>query len=139
MLWRGNLKNFNDNADLVRKAMNKKDWYSHLVTFNEDICCASAYLSHTSQTVVTKPGKNNHLVWDGTTTLLPLDIVINQVTPVTCEAPITFGHMKINFILTSTTRKSAIQMILSFWEWRTSRHDFFFQGSTPTWQALLDL
>jgi hypothetical protein len=25
MLWRGNLKNFNDNADLVRKAMNKKD------------------------------------------------------------------------------------------------------------------
>ena len=25
MLWRGNLKNFNDNADLVRKAMNKED------------------------------------------------------------------------------------------------------------------
>jgi hypothetical protein len=62
---------------------------------DEDICCTSAYLRHTIQTVIMKPGKNNCIVWDGTTILLTLDIVMNQVTPVTCEAPIMFGHVKI--------------------------------------------
>jgi hypothetical protein len=42
-----------------------------------------------------KPGKNDCIVWDGTTILLALDIVMNQVTPVTREAPIIFGHVKI--------------------------------------------
>ena len=60
-----------------------------------DICRASAYLCHTIQTVVTKPGKNDCLVWDGTTTLLTLDIVMNQVTLINREAPITFGHIQI--------------------------------------------
>ena len=77
MIWRGNFKSFNDNVDLIRKAMNKEDQYSHLVPINEDICRASAYLHHTTQTVVTKLGKNNHLVWYGKTTLLPQDIVMN--------------------------------------------------------------
>jgi hypothetical protein len=39
--------------------------------------------------------KNNSIVCDGTTILLALDIVMNQVTLVTREAPITFGHVKI--------------------------------------------
>jgi hypothetical protein len=65
------------------------------VRINEDICRASAYLRHTIQTVIKKPGKNDCIVWDGTTILLALDIMMNQVTPVTCEAPITFGHVKI--------------------------------------------
>jgi hypothetical protein len=42
-----------------------------------------------------KPGKNDCIIWDRTTILLTLDIVMNQVTPVTCKAPITFGHIKI--------------------------------------------
>ncbi len=42
-----------------------------------------------------KPGKKDCIVWDGTTILLALDIVMNQVTPVTREAPITFGHVEI--------------------------------------------
>ena len=46
-----------------------------------------------------KPGKNDRLVWDGTTTLLALDIVMNQVTPVDREAPITFGHVKIQLYI----------------------------------------
>ncbi len=62
---------------------------------DEDNCHASAYLRHIIQTVIIKPGKNNCIVWDGTTFLLALDIVMNQVTPVTCEAPKTFGHVKI--------------------------------------------
>jgi hypothetical protein len=95
MIRRGNLKSFDKHPDLVKKAMNKEDRYSHLVPIDEDICRASAYLRHTIQTVVMKPGKNNRLVWDGMTTLLALDIVMNQVTPVDREAPITFGHVKI--------------------------------------------
>jgi hypothetical protein len=95
MIRQGNLKSFNDNPDLVRKAMNKEDQYSHLVPIDEDICCASAYLRHTIQTVIMKPGKNNRIVWDRTTILLALDIVMDQVITVTCKAPITFGHVKI--------------------------------------------
>jgi hypothetical protein len=42
--------------------------------------------------MVFKAGKNNRLCWDGSTTIKPTDIVMNQVTPITCEAPITFRH-----------------------------------------------
>ena len=66
---------------------------------DEDFCRVSAYLRHTIQTVVMKPGENDRLVWDGTTTLLALDIVMNQVTPVNCKAPITFGHIKIQLYI----------------------------------------
>jgi hypothetical protein len=99
MIRQGNLKGFNDNPNLVRKAMNKEDQYSHLVPINEDICHAFAYLHHTIQTVVMKLGKNDCLVWDGTTIVLALDIVMNQVTPVTCEAPVTFGQVKIQLYI----------------------------------------
>jgi hypothetical protein len=99
MIRQGNSKSFNDNPDLVRKAMNKEDQYSPLMPINEDICRASAYLHHTIQTVVIKPGKNNHLVWNETTILLALDIVMNQVTPVTREAPVTFGDIKIQLYI----------------------------------------
>ncbi len=46
-----------------------------------------------------KLGKNDCLVWDGTTILLALDIVMNQVTPVTREAPVTFSHVKIQLYI----------------------------------------
>jgi len=99
MIRRGNSKSFNDHSELVKKAMNKEDRYSHLVPIDEDTCRVSAYLRHTIQTVVMKPGKNDPLVWDGTTAFLALDIVMNQVTPVNCEAPITFGHVKIQLYI----------------------------------------
>jgi hypothetical protein len=99
MIWHGNSKSFNDHPELVKKAMNKEDPYSHLVPIDVDICHASVYLRQTIQTVVMKPGKNDRLVWDGTTTLLALDIVMNQVTPINREAPITFGHVKIQLYI----------------------------------------
>ena len=83
----------------VQKAMNKEDRYSHLVPIDEDICRVSDYLRHTIQTVVMRPGENDRLVLDGTTTLLALDIVTNQVTPVNREAPITSGHVKIQLYI----------------------------------------
>jgi hypothetical protein len=99
MIWRGNSKSFNDHPELIKKAMNKENRYSYLVPIDVDICRVSAYLRHTIQTLVMKPGKNDRLVWDGTTTLLALDIVMNQVTPVNCKAPITFGHVKIQLYI----------------------------------------
>jgi len=101
MIRHGNSKSFNDHPELVKKAMNKEDRYSHLVPIDddEDICRVSAYLHHTIQTVVMKPGKNDRLVCNGTPTLLALDIVMNQVTPVNREAPITFGHIKIQLYI----------------------------------------
>ncbi len=114
MIRQGNSKSFNDNPDLVRKAMSKENWSSHLMPINEDICRASAYLHHTIQTVVIKPGKNDGLVWNGTTILLALDIVMNQVTPVTCKAPVTFGHIKIQLYIDIYNMQSAIQKLSSF-------------------------
>jgi hypothetical protein len=46
------------------------------------------------QSIVIKDGKNDLIVWDGLTVTRPTDIVMNQVTPVAQEAPVTCGHVK---------------------------------------------
>jgi hypothetical protein len=74
--------------------MNKEDGYSHLVLMDLLICKLSPYLCHTMQSIVIKDGKNNCIVWDGLTVTQRTDIVMNQVTPVAQEAPVTFGHVK---------------------------------------------
>ncbi len=58
------------------------------------LCKLSPYLHHTTQSIIIKDNKNNCIVWDRTTVTQPTDIVMNQVTPVTQEAPVTFGHVK---------------------------------------------
>ncbi len=52
------------------------------------LCKISPYLRHTMQSIVTKDGKNNCIVWDRSTVTQPTDIVMNQVTPVAQEAPV---------------------------------------------------
>ncbi len=79
--------------------MNKEDQYSHLIPLDEIMCCFSPYCCHTTQTMVIKVGKNDRLCWDGSTTIKPTDIVMSQVTPITREAPITFGHVKIHLYI----------------------------------------
>ncbi len=51
-------------------------------------------LRHTMQSIVIKDGKNNCIVWGGSTVTQATDIVMNQVTPVAQEVPVTFGHVK---------------------------------------------
>ncbi len=58
------------------------------------LCKLSPYLHHTMQSIVIKDGKKNRIIWDGSTVTRPTDIVMSQVTPVTQEAPVTFGHVK---------------------------------------------
>jgi hypothetical protein len=74
--------------------MNKEDHYSHLVPMDLLLCKLSPYLCHTTQSIVIKDGKNNHIVWDGSTVTGLTDIVMNQVTPVAQEALVRFGHVK---------------------------------------------
>ncbi len=74
--------------------MNKEDRYSHLVPMDPLLCKLSPHLHHTTQSIVIKDGKNNRIVWDGLTVTRPTDIVMNQVTPVSQEAPVMFGHVK---------------------------------------------
>jgi hypothetical protein len=76
------------------KTMNKEDRCSHLVPMDPLLCKLSPYLRHTMQSNVITDGKNNRILWDGLTVTQPTDIVMNQVTPVTKEAPVTFGLVK---------------------------------------------
>ncbi len=73
--------------------MNKEDRYSHLVLMDLLLCKLSPYLRHTTQSIIIKDSKNDCIVWDGLT-VTQTDIVMNQVTPVAKEAPVTFGHVK---------------------------------------------
>ena len=61
MLQQGNSKSFNKNPELVLKTMNKEDRYSHILPLDKLLCTFSPYCRHTTQTLVIKPGKNNHL------------------------------------------------------------------------------
>jgi hypothetical protein len=63
------------------------------------MCTFSPYCGHTTQTLVIKPGNNDRLFWDASTTFLPTNIVMNQVTPVDNKAPITFGTTKMKFLI----------------------------------------
>ncbi len=74
--------------------MNKEDRYSHLVKMDPLLCKISPYLCHTMQSMVIKDGKDDCIVWDGSTVTQLTDIVMNQVTPVAQEAPVTFGNIK---------------------------------------------
>ncbi len=95
----GNSKNFTSNQALVKKTMNKEDRYSHLVPMDPILCKLSPYLRHTTQSIVIKEGKSDRIVWDGSTVLKPSDIVMNQITPIAKESPITFGHVKIQVFI----------------------------------------
>jgi hypothetical protein len=99
MIKCGNSKSFNNNTALVLKTMNKEDQYSHLIPLDEIMCCFSPYCCHTTQFMVIKAGKSDQLCWDGLTTIKPTDIVMNQVTPITHEAPITFRHVKMQLYI----------------------------------------
>jgi hypothetical protein len=89
--------------------------------------------------MVMKLGKNNSLVWDRTTILLALDIVMNQVMPITCEAPVTFGHVKIqSYIDIYNTRVSHPNDVILL-KMADIKACFVSPESIPTWLVLLDL
>jgi hypothetical protein len=98
MIQRGNQKSFVEYPDIVTKTINKEERYSHILPKHEMICKLSPYVRHTSQGMVVKEGKNPRVVWDGSTKRSPLDVVMNEVTPATYEAEVTFGDTKRKFL-----------------------------------------
>ena len=94
MINRGNSKSFNENPDLVKKTLNKEDRYSHILPMDEDMPLISPSCRHTPQGLITKQGKNPRLVWDASTMKKPDDVVMNNITSIDHEAPITFGNSK---------------------------------------------
>ena len=82
MIQQVNSKSFNKKPELVLKTMNKEDCYSHILPLDDLLCTFSPYCRHTTQTLVIKPGKNDRLCYNASTTPLPSDIVMNQVTTV---------------------------------------------------------
>ena len=100
MILRGNSKSFNKIPEIVKKTMNKEDRYSHAVPLDILICLLSPYLRHTMQTImVIKEGENPRLCYNASITKKPTDIIMNQITPVAQEAPITFGRVKIQLYI----------------------------------------
>ena len=100
MIERGNSTLFNDNFELANTAMNKEERNSHVIALDKNMCHLSPYCRHTPQTVIIKPGKNDRICWDASTTREADDTVMNQpdVTIMDEEAQITFGNVKRQFL-----------------------------------------
>jgi len=99
ILHRGNQKNYQDNPEIAKKTINKEDRYSHLIPLASWMVICSPYLRATPQGMVLKFMKNPRMVWDGSTKWAPLDVVLNEVTPIDEEAPVTFGSTKREFYI----------------------------------------
>ena len=97
MIQRGNSKSLNENLELVLKTMNKEDCYSHLLPLNKLLCTFSPYCRHTTQTLVIKPGKNDCLCYNASTTCLPSDIVMSHITLIVIKHPLPLAQPKCIF------------------------------------------
>ena len=93
MLKRGNQKSFSQHPDAVNKISNKEDRYSHLITMHDWMCQLGPNLHHHSQGIVDL----KMLIWDGSTKLTPMDIVMNHQTHTENEVEVIFGAAK-NFL-----------------------------------------
>jgi hypothetical protein len=77
--------------EIVKKTMNKEDRYSHVVPLDILIYQLLLYLSHSTQTMVIKEDKNPRLCYGASTARRQPERVMNKVTLVVQEPPITFG------------------------------------------------
>jgi hypothetical protein len=94
MLRRGNQKSVSENPVEVTKTMMKEYKHSHIVPFLTFLCRFAHRAQHVPQGMVIKEGKSPRIVWDGSTKLLPDDIVMNDIVPTEHESNITFGRSK---------------------------------------------
>lgn len=83
----------------VNKALNKEERNSHIIPFPSYLVRASTTAHHVPQCIIQKEGKNDRLVWDGSTKLTPHELVMNEVTPTDDEPDITFGFIYVAFLV----------------------------------------
>ena len=93
MFERGNQNVVLDNPDLVNKILDKEDRYSHLVPLHDWVCRFGPHLWHKSQGIIDL----KRLIWDKSTNISALDLVLNDLTPADDETEITFGTAKGEF------------------------------------------
>ena len=84
---------------------------------------ASPYARHTLQNIL--PGEVNkaepdkskkaRLVWDGTTKVHWHEISMNEITPTTKEADITFGYVYMAFCVWLYNLRNSFSQKISFW------------------------
>jgi len=99
LMWmeRGNQPSYNANQDVARETINKEDKYSHVIPIHAELLYYSPFCRHTPQGMVRKKGSKDRVVWDGSTKYSAADIVMNELSSVELEAPITFGLVEKEF------------------------------------------
>ena len=99
LLWQGNQKSVLDYPDIVQKTLKKEERYIHVAPFPSWVARFSWTAHHVPQGMVMKEGKNPRLVWDGTAKRDAKDEMMNDITPISSEAPITFGSTKMDHMI----------------------------------------
>ena len=87
---KGNQAIFKIYPEIVPKAMNKEDRYSHLLPNKLWVLYFSPWSRHTAQGILVKPGKNPRVIFDVSTKGSPHEVVLNEITPTELEASIDF-------------------------------------------------
>ena len=78
-MGRGNQKSVVHHSEQVPKSINKEEKNGHVFPLHKWVCHLGPNMRHTAQGMVMKDGKGR-VVWDGSTKLEPLDVVINDYT-----------------------------------------------------------
>jgi hypothetical protein len=87
-------------TNITRVAINKEERNSHIIPILSILAYFSPFCRHTPQGLVPKNGlfdAKSRVVWDGSPKQAPTDVPMNEVSPVTKEAPITFGTVEPSF------------------------------------------
>ena len=100
MFVRGNQKIVLDNPDFVNKIINEEDRYSHLLPLHEWVCRLGPHLWHKSQGIIDL----KRLVWDKSTNISALGLVLNDLTPTTRRLRSHLVPLKVNLKCISTIR-----------------------------------
>jgi hypothetical protein len=95
IIQKGNQAMLKMHPEVVTKMMSKEDRHSHLLPVKLWVLHFSPWCCHTAQGMLTKPGKNPHVIFDASTKRHPHEVVLNDVMTTKFEANITFGMAKL--------------------------------------------
>ena len=101
MFERGNQNVVLDNPDLVNTIINKEDRYSHLVPLRQWVCRLGPHLQYKSQGIIDL----KRLIWDKSTNISALDLVLNDLTPIMRRLRSYLVPLKVNLKRISTIRE----------------------------------
>ena len=98
MLAYGNHPSLTNNVDKVHETMNKEDRKEYVLTFLAWLAHFIPHLALTPQGLLIKPGKNDHLVYDGSFMKDETTSPFNHHIDLANEPEITFGDSWLNYL-----------------------------------------